>query len=72
VCFNRKVTYELLDNIGVVALPPYILKLRALVEEDRDTYQTVYARVSGSVASPTAGLHFTPRLLGDIKKKDLY
>ncbi len=71
VCFNRKITYELLDSIGEVPLPPYIMKLRGFVDKDRETYQTVYAKVSGSVASPTAGLHFTPSLLGDIKKKGL-
>lgn len=50
---------DLLDELGIVPLPPYIhAKL-----EDAERYQTVYARAKGSVAAPTAGLHFTPELL---------
>jgi S-adenosylmethionine:tRNA ribosyltransferase-isomerase len=55
---------ELIDAIGHVPLPPYI-KRRDL-DDDRDRYQTVYARDRGSVAAPTAGLHFTPALLDAI------
>ena len=44
-------------------LPPYIAGKRATDQRDRADYQTIYARVSGSVAAPTAGLHFTPELL---------
>ena len=50
-----------LDKIGHVPLPPYIK--RADTAEDRDRYQTVFARETGSVAAPTAGLHFTPEIL---------
>ena len=50
---------ENLDRMGVVPLPPYIHEPLA----DAERYQTVYARVEGSVAAPTAGLHFTPALL---------
>lgn len=50
-----------IDAIGHVPLPPYIK--RADVPDDRERYQTVYARARGSVAAPTAGLHFTPDLL---------
>jgi len=50
---------DLLDALGEVPLPPYIHNPLA----DRERYQTVYARVRGSVAAPTAGLHFTPRLM---------
>jgi S-adenosylmethionine:tRNA ribosyltransferase-isomerase len=51
----------LIDAAGHVPLPPYVK--RADHVEDRERYQTVYARVRGSVAAPTAGLHFTPELL---------
>jgi S-adenosylmethionine:tRNA ribosyltransferase-isomerase len=54
-----------LAQLGVVPLPPYIKSPLA----DPERYQTVYARVSGSVAAPTAGLHFTPELLGRIEQK---
>ena len=53
--------YELLNKIGHVPLPPYIK--RPDHEEDRERYQTVFARQTGSVAAPTAGLHFTPEIL---------
>jgi S-adenosylmethionine:tRNA ribosyltransferase-isomerase len=55
----------LLDDLGVVPLPPYIHK--PLKEPER--YQTIYARVKGSVAAPTAGLHFTPQLMKDLEAK---
>jgi S-adenosylmethionine:tRNA ribosyltransferase-isomerase len=53
--------FDILDRVGHVALPPYIR--RADRREDRDRYQTVFARERGSVAAPTAGLHFTPEIL---------
>lgn len=54
--------YEILDNIGIMPLPPYIkIKL-----QDKNRYQTVYADKAGSVAAPTAGLHFTEQLLNEI------
>src|SRR3954447_8192291 len=52
------------DAIGHIPLPPYIK--RADSESDRDRYQTVFARTRGSIAAPTAGLHFTPALLEEI------
>ena len=52
---------ETIDAIGHVPLPPYIKRPDAI--EDRDRYQTVYARERGSIAAPTAGLHFTPAML---------
>jgi S-adenosylmethionine:tRNA ribosyltransferase-isomerase len=55
---------ERVDELGHVPLPPYIK--RADRPEDRERYQTVYARTRGSVAAPTAGLHFTPDLLGRV------
>ncbi len=57
--------YEILHRIGLMPLPPYITEqLR-----DNDRYQTVYAKVEGSAAAPTAGLHFTPELLEKIRAK---
>jgi len=53
--------YEDLERIGQVPLPPYIR--RAVEAADSERYQTVFARVRGSVAAPTAGLHFTPEVL---------
>jgi S-adenosylmethionine:tRNA ribosyltransferase-isomerase len=55
-----------LDRIGEIPLPPYIERSMQL-PEDRERYQTVYAQARGSVAAPTAGLHFTPDLLERIK-----
>ena len=57
---------EIIERIGHVPLPPYIK--RDLPAEERDRYQTVYAKQSGSAAAPTAGLHFTPELLDKVKK----
>ncbi len=56
-----------LDRIGHVPLPPYIR--RDDVPADRTAYQTVYAAARGAVAAPTAGLHFTPELLGELKTR---
>jgi S-adenosylmethionine:tRNA ribosyltransferase-isomerase len=55
----------LVESLGQVPLPPYIHHYRG----DRERYQTVYSREKGSVAAPTAGLHFTPRLLDRIREK---
>lgn len=52
---------EVLDAIGELPIPPYLN--RKTEESDKRTYQTVYSKVKGSVAAPTAGLHFTPRVL---------
>ena len=58
---------EILDQIGMMPLPPYIKeKLK-----DKDRYQTVYAKYEGSAAAPTAGLHFTNDLLEKIKEKNI-
>ena len=58
---------ERLEELGKMPLPPYIE--REATKEDRDTYQTVYAEVDGSVAAPTAGLHFTKELLKKAEEK---
>ena len=55
-----------IDAIGHVPLPPYIK--RADRDADRERYQTVFARHRGSVAAPTAGLHFTPDLLDSARR----
>ena len=52
---------------GEIPLPPYIARRRAPDKQDRSDYQTIYARVSGSVAAPTAGLHFTHGLLEGLR-----
>lgn len=57
--------YEVLQEIGMMPLPPYITERL----HDKDRYQTVYARENGSAAAPTAGLHFTPELLQKIRDK---
>lgn len=56
--------YEVLDQLGEMPLPPYIKEQL----DDRDRYQTVFARERGSAAAPTAGLHFTEKLLEEIKQ----
>lgn len=61
---------ELLSRFGQVPLPPYIRKGRA-APEDRERYQTVFARAAGSVAAPTAGLHFTPRLFQRLAERGI-
>ena len=58
---------ERLEELGKMPLPPYIE--RESTDEDRDMYQTVYSRVDGSVAAPTAGLHFTEELLRKAQEK---
>ncbi len=56
---------EILDRLGEMPLPPYITE----VLEDKERYQTVFSKHKGSAAAPTAGLHFTNKLLEDIKAK---
>lgn len=60
-------TFALLDRVGRIPLPPYIRK-GEMVDSDRQTYQTVFARMPGAVAAPTAGLHFTEPLLRRLEK----
>lgn len=59
--------FAILDRIGHVPLPPYISRPDS--PHDRERYQTVYADQNGSVAAPTAGLHFTPEILDQIRKR---
>ena len=60
---------DLLRHFGEIPLPPYIR--RDVERSDSETYQTVFARVEGAVAAPTAGLHFTPELLGRLNKQGI-
>lgn len=59
---------EILDQIGLMPLPPYITEAS---REDNEKYQTVYAKYEGSAAAPTAGLHFTDELLNKLKEKGI-
>ncbi|MFA6004721.1 MAG: tRNA preQ1(34) S-adenosylmethionine ribosyltransferase-isomerase QueA [Elusimicrobiota bacterium] len=65
--FDRSDLSVYLESHGHAPLPPYILKRKRAPEaSDRQRYQTVYARETGSIAAPTAGMHFTPRLLEEL------
>lgn len=71
---NRKIRFsyqgifeEILDELGQMPLPPYITHQL----KDKNRYQTVYAKHTGSAAAPTAGLHFTPELLKEIEEKGI-
>lgn len=55
---------DILDAMGELPIPPYLN--RDTQESDKTTYQTVYSKIKGSVAAPTAGLHFTERVLRDV------
>jgi S-adenosylmethionine:tRNA ribosyltransferase-isomerase len=61
----------LLDEIGLTPLPPYIKRESGGAEIDRERYQTVYARHRGAVAAPTAGLHFTPGSIDELRAKGI-
>jgi S-adenosylmethionine:tRNA ribosyltransferase-isomerase len=68
VRFNHKGDFfKIIERIGITPLPYYIK--RDATERDKDSYQTVYARVLGAVAAPTAGLHFTKQLLKKIESR---
>lgn len=60
--------YEVLEKLGEMPLPPYIKEQL----EDKDRYQTVYAREKGSAAAPTAGLHFTEKLLEELREMGVH
>ena len=69
VRFSSPISEDFFLICGHVPLPPYIEREDNFLDESR--YQTVYAKKEGSVASPTAGLHFTPSLLEEIKKRNI-
>ncbi len=60
---------EILDFLGRIPIPPYLNRNSEAIDKDR--YQTVYSFVKGSVAAPTAGLHFTQKVLNELKKKNI-
>ena len=60
---------ELIDKVGELPIPPYLN--RNTQESDKTTYQTVYSKIKGSVAAPTAGLHFTQKVLADIDQHNI-
>jgi len=67
---NGNVSFaEILDAAGELPIPPYLN--RKTEESDKTTYQTVYSRIKGSVAAPTAGLHFTKRVLDDLRSRGI-
>ncbi len=66
ITFDTPVDNRWLDRHGNVPLPPYIHREDSI--EDAERYQTIYAETVGSVAAPTAGLHFTPQILGDLRR----
>ena len=70
-CASIPVTtfFGVLNRIGHIPLPPYID--RPDTSADREQYQTVYAKPPGSVAAPTAGLHFTPEILDRIRQRGI-
>ncbi|HEY0379401.1 MAG TPA: tRNA preQ1(34) S-adenosylmethionine ribosyltransferase-isomerase QueA [Pyrinomonadaceae bacterium] len=58
---------EAIEELGRTPLPPYIKRGEGQRDEDRERYQTVYARERGAIAAPTAGLHFTPRVMRELR-----
>jgi len=69
ISFSKDIDDDWLEEYGHMPLPPYIK--REDTKEDTDRYQTVYAENTGSVAAPTAGLHFTEDILLELKKRNI-
>ncbi len=69
VRFSTADLHRYFERHGLAPLPPYIAKKRPSRESDRERYQTVYAQSGGSIAAPTAGLHFTPAVLETLAAK---
>lgn len=67
--FSKEITEDYLGEHGEIPLPPYVK--RNAEENDEHTYQTVYAKETGSVAAPTAGLHFTDSIIEKMKKRGI-
>lgn len=67
---NEQVSFAtILEHLGELPIPPYLN--RETEENDKSTYQTVYSKIEGSVAAPTAGLHFTPTVLAELAARDI-
>ncbi len=67
---NKEITFaDILEEAGVLPIPPYLH--RETEESDLTNYQTVYSKIKGSVAAPTAGLHFTPYVFKSLEKKNI-
>jgi len=64
--------HDVLQRVGRTPLPPYIKRARDAPDQDRARYQTVYAKSTGAIAAPTAGLHFTESVLDRIKEKGVH
>ena len=60
--------HDALAEIGSTPLPPYIKRPSGVSRKDRERYQTIYSKERGAIAAPTAGLHFTPEVLGEVAK----
>jgi S-adenosylmethionine:tRNA ribosyltransferase-isomerase len=70
VRFEGEASFEdALEALGQTPLPPYIKREGESFDEDRERYQTVYARARGAIAAPTAGLHFTPRVMEELRAR---
>lgn len=68
--WNGKFSFaEILEAVGELPIPPYLN--RETEESDKETYQTVYSKIDGSVAAPTAGLHFTQNVFDSLKKRNI-
>lgn len=67
---NDQITFsDILESFGELPIPPYLN--RKTESRDNETYQTVYSKIKGSVAAPTAGLHFTESVLNDLRRKNI-
>src|SRR5215468_11317124 len=69
--FHGAVLDQAVEERGVMPLPPYIASRRPPDDRDRADYQTMFAQAEGSVAAPTAGLHFTDALIAQLKARDI-
>lgn len=70
--FDRRDVLHVLRQVGYAPLPPYIKRPKGRSDlrlQDLERYQTVFARKDGAIAAPTAGLHFTPRILAEIRRR---
>jgi S-adenosylmethionine:tRNA ribosyltransferase-isomerase len=67
--FGSESLEKVLDEIGQVPLPPYIKRASGTISEDRERYQTIFARERGAIAAPTAGLHFTSEALAQVRAR---